>query len=490
MTGDSTSEYVNLELTLQGVLFGNEYRVIQGRLKNKTLEEIGQDLGVTRQRIKQIETKALRMIRASRESFASSFQDITNCLSDEGDVIPAKEATTTLRDRGIISGLVFNDFHSISLFSQWLGIGLVYRVHDIHGEFVVTDSGYDQLISQQNESLRSIFMLNKIMQRTCGILSARHVAVSEIATEEEIKLLLEGDIQGISLFSAEGSNWLMRRQRKCHISTQAKKVFSVCDRIGIELLSSQLERSLKARAYEGWNDISTSVIAEWVKTSGFFEITDDLASCAMSEQLSDAEKIITSKLDERDKWYYADLADNLVGEITIESLSRFLQFSPLVVCDKSGGRKSYTYASLSRCLDLPFESIDLKTGHQADDPDSSKSETSGNPDESKLAIGDMDAKKSDVDSCQFSRNPKITDWILVSSAGICECCQKDAPFKKADGVLYLEVHHVKMLSEGGSDTIHNAIAVCPNCHRELHHGENRNFLQSEIYARISRLVPE
>jgi 5-methylcytosine-specific restriction endonuclease McrA len=31
-------------------------------------------------------------------------------------------------------------------------------------------------------------------------------------------------------------------------------------------------------------------------------------------------------------------------------------------------------------------------------------------------------------------------------------------------------HHVKQLAHGGEDTVENAIAVCPNCHRKAHHG--------------------
>ncbi|WP_196607201.1 HNH endonuclease [Pectinatus frisingensis] len=33
---------------------------------------------------------------------------------------------------------------------------------------------------------------------------------------------------------------------------------------------------------------------------------------------------------------------------------------------------------------------------------------------------------------------------------------------------YLEVHHVIPLSKDVDDTADNAIALCPNCHRELH----------------------
>ncbi|HXU34436.1 MAG TPA: HNH endonuclease [Thermoanaerobaculia bacterium] len=34
----------------------------------------------------------------------------------------------------------------------------------------------------------------------------------------------------------------------------------------------------------------------------------------------------------------------------------------------------------------------------------------------------------------------------------------------------MEVHHRIRLAYGGEDTVENAVALCPNCHREAHHG--------------------
>ena len=43
-----------------------------------------------------------------------------------------------------------------------------------------------------------------------------------------------------------------------------------------------------------------------------------------------------------------------------------------------------------------------------------------------------------------------------------------------DNSPFLEAHHIKQLAKGGLDTISNAVAVCPNCHRELHYGIKKN----------------
>lgn len=72
----------------------------------------------------------------------------------------------------------------------------------------------------------------------------------------------------------------------------------------------------------------------------------------------------------------------------------------------------------------------------------------------------------------YARNPDVVAEVLVRANGICEVCRKPAPFHRAkDGSPYLEVHHKTQLSAKGEDTVENAIAVCPNCHRRAHFGE-------------------
>ncbi|MBN8476308.1 MAG: HNH endonuclease [Sulfuritalea sp.] len=71
----------------------------------------------------------------------------------------------------------------------------------------------------------------------------------------------------------------------------------------------------------------------------------------------------------------------------------------------------------------------------------------------------------------FQRNPDVVAEVLSRAKGVCQACKKPAPFlKKSDGEPYLEAHHVKQLADGGEDTVENAIAVCPNCHRKAHYG--------------------
>lgn len=91
---------------------------------------------------------------------------------------------------------------------------------------------------------------------------------------------------------------------------------------------------------------------------------------------------------------------------------------------------------------------------------------------------------------QFVRDAAVVAYVQREAGGNCECCMQPAPFKKSNGLPYLEVHHVKRLASGGSDKISNAVAVCPNCHRELHHGAKSDDLADSLFLRIIRLVRE
>lgn len=91
---------------------------------------------------------------------------------------------------------------------------------------------------------------------------------------------------------------------------------------------------------------------------------------------------------------------------------------------------------------------------------------------------------------QFKRDPLVKAWVLKKAAGVCECCGHDAPFETTDGQPFLEVHHVRKLAEGGSDTVGNAVAICPNCHRALHYGMKAKELVDGLYTKVVRLIRE
>ena len=87
---------------------------------------------------------------------------------------------------------------------------------------------------------------------------------------------------------------------------------------------------------------------------------------------------------------------------------------------------------------------------------------------------------------QYVRDAEVVAWVLAQASGHCECCEAPAPFFREDGSPFLEVHHVQRLADGGEDTVNNAVALCPNCHRELHYGANKRELARQVRAKIPR----
>lgn len=74
-------------------------------------------------------------------------------------------------------------------------------------------------------------------------------------------------------------------------------------------------------------------------------------------------------------------------------------------------------------------------------------------------------------SVTYIRNPDVIAAVLERASGKCEYCKNDAPFiRQKDNTPYLEVHHKDRLADGGEDTVNNAVALCPNCHRQAHFG--------------------
>ena len=81
-------------------------------------------------------------------------------------------------------------------------------------------------------------------------------------------------------------------------------------------------------------------------------------------------------------------------------------------------------------------------------------------------------KKKQIISQAFERNAEVAKIAKACANGVCQLCRKPAPFIDKKGHPYLESHHVIWLSRGGSDSIDNVVALCPNCHTKMHVVDN------------------
>ena len=84
----------------------------------------------------------------------------------------------------------------------------------------------------------------------------------------------------------------------------------------------------------------------------------------------------------------------------------------------------------------------------------------------RIAAKDRKPRKIQTVTTTYERSPDVRAEVLLRSGGNCERCDCKAPFVSRKGnTPYLEVHHIRMLADGGEDTVENAVAICPNCHR-------------------------
>ncbi len=87
----------------------------------------------------------------------------------------------------------------------------------------------------------------------------------------------------------------------------------------------------------------------------------------------------------------------------------------------------------------------------------------------------------------FKRSAVVKAYVLARAAGCCEVCEKPAPFKRKDGSPYLEPHHTLRLADEGPDHPRWVGAVCPSCHREIHHGVNGHTMNSALKQKLGKL---
>lgn len=88
----------------------------------------------------------------------------------------------------------------------------------------------------------------------------------------------------------------------------------------------------------------------------------------------------------------------------------------------------------------------------------------------RLTLAPKIPRRVNVTSVAFVRNADVIAEVLLRADGKCELCASPAPFvRRKDSSPYLEVHHKVRLADDGEDTVENAVAACPNCHRREHY---------------------
>jgi predicted HNH restriction endonuclease len=79
-------------------------------------------------------------------------------------------------------------------------------------------------------------------------------------------------------------------------------------------------------------------------------------------------------------------------------------------------------------------------------------------------------------------------YVLRRSEGSCEGCGTAAPFLRAGASEYLEPHHVTRVSDDGPDHPDHVIALCPTCHRRVHHGADGDRFNDRLIRRLKGIA--
>jgi 5-methylcytosine-specific restriction protein A len=99
-------------------------------------------------------------------------------------------------------------------------------------------------------------------------------------------------------------------------------------------------------------------------------------------------------------------------------------------------------------------------------------------------------QQATITTTAYSRDSDVVRRVKERVAnGRCECCGKQG-FLTARGGYYLEVHHVIPLECEGPDEEWNALAICPDEHKQAHYGADRKELRDKMILILGGRFPE
>lgn len=85
------------------------------------------------------------------------------------------------------------------------------------------------------------------------------------------------------------------------------------------------------------------------------------------------------------------------------------------------------------------------------------------------------------------RSDAVRAYVLQRAGGVCEGCTEPAPFVTKHRQPYLEAHHTTRVADGGPDHPAHVIALCPTCHRRVHHASDGDSYNRSLRAALARI---
>ncbi|MDT3436575.1 HNH endonuclease signature motif containing protein [Haloarcula sp. 1CSR25-25] len=103
--------------------------------------------------------------------------------------------------------------------------------------------------------------------------------------------------------------------------------------------------------------------------------------------------------------------------------------------------------------------------------------------EAKESASDIPSHRTST-TTEYETSEAVREYALSWADGICQGCEEEAPFTNRNGDPYLEAHHVHRLGDGGPDHPDFVIALCPNCHRRVHHGRRGKQFNRKLKQKL------
>lgn len=233
--------------------------------------------------------------------------------------------------------------------------------------------------------------------------------------------------------------------------------------------------------------------------------------------------IVNLDIDEISGFSPTDYIDTMISFSQLSAIELKKQLSNVVNLDDSSPAIQYleSFSRSSESKDLEKESQAVRSSENASRIQDSDSDKEGSQNDkvsqnNKHAQSDSNSKKvsteedlkelrskaresesedpSRIDregtrsqTQEYNRSPKVREYVKRRADGTCEGCGKPAPFISKTGDPYLHAHHIQELSDGGQDTIESVIALCPNCHYRVHHGEDGDKYNQDLLEIVHNL---
>ena len=107
--------------------------------------------------------------------------------------------------------------------------------------------------------------------------------------------------------------------------------------------------------------------------------------------------------------------------------------------------------------------------------------------EAALMAPGRESSSSTAKRFAYHRSAAVKAYVLARAKGCCEGCGLDAPFRTRTGRPYLEPHHTRRISDGGPDHPAAVIALCPTCHRRVHHAADGEAYNAALMSKLLEL---